>query len=99
VLGDFNLEWSKNGQSRYDFISYFEDLNLTFEESRTINGTVRESMIDLIFPLTRPHYHSSAVLNHALVINKQLCLITICREPYVNLPIDKTGNNIIGPIC
>ena len=61
ILGDFNLDWNKKFVASYAYKNYFEDMELHLEEfglnqmvnqatwTRTINGTVKESVIDHIY--------------------------------------------------
>ena len=70
LIGDFNLDLTKKGIPGYAFASYFDDLDLTFDElnlaqlvdfptwTRTVGGAVRESSIDHVYS-TNPAYLSS----------------------------------------
>ena len=61
VLGDFNLDWARRFDASYAYKNYYEDMELHLEEfglnqivnkaswTRTINGVVKESIIDHIY--------------------------------------------------
>jgi endonuclease/exonuclease/phosphatase family metal-dependent hydrolase len=61
ILGDINLDWAKKGQRNYQFQNYFEYMDEKFSDrelmqlvdfptwSRTVNGVLKESILDHIY--------------------------------------------------